>query len=737
MSLIEELRRRNVLRVAAAYAVVSWILIEAGSVLMPTFGLPPWLFKIYVLVVIAGFLVAVVFAWIFEVTPEGVKREKDIKFAAAEARESGRKLDFCIIALLVVALGISITFNVTGVRDRDIEPSIAVLPFDSRSTDPENALFADGVHDDLLTRLANVEVLKVISRTSVLDYRDTKKNLRQIAAELGVATVLEGAVQRSGNDVRINVQLIDAKTDEHLWARTYDRELTARNIFSIQSEISEAITIALKAELTPPEKARLATIPTNNSEAYRIYVTGRNNLNERQLETLLSARQQFEDAIALDSNFAAAHAGLADTVQLLYINHKAITWDEARIVAETAVQTALALDNELADAYASLGLLRMEFARHDPHDTAYSESEAALTKAIELNPSHARAYMWLASLRERQGRYDEAIELNKRSLEFDPVGRIPYANLPILYARLGRHDVALKQWLDALRIHPTWPTLYANVSVQLEKMGRLDEAAAWAVKARTLSRDPTTGLNLARIFERLGEHEKARTILDSVPAGHPMYSLVQAFEIMIAAQDYPAALSILDSSYGSLQSAPDFVLETSADIALLADDLDRVLEYCLRQNPALGLDENPNIDDNNVRNAIKLAYVFQRSGDEDRADQLLEAALTFVKRNPRLGITGQGIHDVQILSLQGEPDAAIEALREAVDEGFRGPSPFDSWTLETDPYLESIRGDPAFREIVDSIDADVERMRKRVEDAIASGDWEELLAVAGQTDTAI
>ena len=360
--LIDKLRRRNVLRVAAAYAVSSWILIEAGSVLMPTFGAPDWLFRIYVLVVIGGFLVAVVAAWIFEITPEGIRLEKDLEHVAPAARTSGRKLDFFIIALLVIALGISVTLNVTGLRGHDIEPSIAVLPFDSRSTDPENAIFADGIHDDLLTRLANVEALKVISRTSVMEYRDTTKNLRQIADELGVATVLEGAVQRSGNNVRINVQLIDAATDEHLWARTYDRELTARSVFEIQSEISAAIATALKAALTPREKARLATIPTENTEAYRLYVAGRHNLHERELDTLLAARQQFEAAIALDPKFAPAYAGLADAVQLLYINHSAITWDEASGVAERALQTALELDEELADAHASHGLLKSKLS---------------------------------------------------------------------------------------------------------------------------------------------------------------------------------------------------------------------------------------------------------------------------------------------------------------------------------------------------------------------------------------
>ena len=227
ISLMAELRRRNVLRVAATYAVVAWIIIEAGSVLLPTFGASESAFKIYVVVVAVGFLVALVLAWVYELTPEGVKLEKNVDRSVSVTRKTGRKLDLIFIALLIVALGVSVTLNITGMRDSPEVPvaggdrlSIAVLPFTSRSMDPENQLFADGIHDDLLTRLANIAALKVISRTSMMEYRDTTKNLRQVGQELGVGTVVEGAVQRVGDNVRITAQLIDASTDEHIWAKS-------------------------------------------------------------------------------------------------------------------------------------------------------------------------------------------------------------------------------------------------------------------------------------------------------------------------------------------------------------------------------------------------------------------------------------------------------------------------------------------------------------------------------------
>ncbi|MCP5091453.1 MAG: hypothetical protein GY949_11070, partial [Gammaproteobacteria bacterium] len=366
-SLISELRRRNVLRVAATYAVVAWIIIEAGSVLLPTFGASESTFQTYVVVVVAGFLVSLVLAWIFEVTPEGVKLEKNVDRSESITPRTGRRLDFIFIALLVIALGISVTLNVTGMRDAPVAPpgaidraSIAVLPFTSRSTDPQNRLFADGIHDDLLTRLANVAALKVISRTSVMEYRDTTKNLREIAEELGVGTILEGAVQRVGDSVRINAQLIDASTDEHIWAKSYDRQLSAVNLFAIQSEISEEITWALKATLTDEEQLRLANIPTDNLAAYNLYTQGRDNLYKRRLDTLLEAREQFDAAIALDPGYAEAYTGLADSVLLLLNNHQAISVDEAFDVAKTSLDRALSLNPDLADAHASLGLLKQK-----------------------------------------------------------------------------------------------------------------------------------------------------------------------------------------------------------------------------------------------------------------------------------------------------------------------------------------------------------------------------------------
>ena len=284
MSLFNELKRRNVFKVGVAYAVTAWILLQLVDVVGDILALPEWAPRFILLLLVIGIVPAVIFAWAFELTPEGVKREKDVDRSQSIAPQTGKKLNNAILGLMALAIVYLLfdkfsedgetgskpvsqpsTESAAGVEEKttpaptETEPviskqSIAVLPFDNRSNREEDQFFTDGIHDDLLTTIARIGSMKVISRTSVMEYRGTTKKLPEIAKELGVANILEGGIQRSGNQVRINVQLIDAYTDEHLWAEIFDRELTANNLFAIQSEISKAIAEALHATLSPEEE---------------------------------------------------------------------------------------------------------------------------------------------------------------------------------------------------------------------------------------------------------------------------------------------------------------------------------------------------------------------------------------------------------------------------------------------------------------------------------------------------
>jgi TolB-like protein/Tfp pilus assembly protein PilF len=734
-SLIAELQRRNVLRVAATYAVVAWIIIEAGSVLLPTFGASESAFQTYVVVVVAGFLVSLVLAWVFEVTPEGVKLEKNVDRSESVTPKTGRRLDLVFIGLLVVALGISVTLNVTGMRDAHVAPpaavdrsSIAVLPFTSRSTDPQNQLFADGIHDDLLTRLANISALKVISRTSVMEYRDTTKNLMEIAEELGVGVVLEGAVQRAGDSVRITAQLIDASTDEHIWAKSYDRQFSMVNLFAIQSEISEEIARAMKATLTNEEQLRLTNIPTDSLAAYNLYTQGRANLYIRRLDTLRKAREQFEEAIALDPDYAEAYAGLAESVVLLFNNHQALSVDETFNVAETSLGTALSLNPDLSDAHAVEGLLKLQMWQEIREGPGLEEAAACFISALDLNPNNASAYMWFANVRAAQRRTEEAIDLYHESLRVDPLGKIPYANLPGLYAQRGQNAEALDLYVKAVEIHPEWPTAYQNLALQLNGLGRIDEAIAWGIKGQELSVDPVGDTAMVLAYVEFGDYEKALEVYSGVAPGHPMYEIGLSMDRMLQG-DFTGAVEIIENSIEGIESPRQFKFGLLTAFSTFAGDFDKARHYAELGNPEFAADADPEAHAFNVFGLVGYAFILQQHGENRRADALLESALTVVRTLPRMGLGGQGIRDVQILALQGKTLDALAAFRDAIDEGVRGTVASNGWPLAVDPYLDSLRDQPAFQAMVRELDDAVAQMQERLAKAEQSGNWDELRAL--------
>ena len=729
---VNELKQRNVLRLAAAYALVAWILIEAGSVLLPTFGAPDWLFKAYVVAVIVGFVVALVIAWVFEITPDGIRLEKNVDRAAYHPASS-RRLNIAIIGLLAIALIVSISFNVTEIGQQrqaaspsPDRPSIAVLPFTSRSSDSENQYFTDGIHDDLLTRLSNIESLRVISRTSVLEYRDTTKKLPQIGKELDVATIVEGAVQRSGNQVRITVQLIDAQTDEHIWAHTYDREMTMANVFKIQSEISAQIANSLRAALTPEEQTRLASVPTTSLEAYTLYAAGRNNLTQRRFESLQLARQQFEQAITLDPNFAKAHAGLAQTNLILLSNHQAITPSVAYELAEQSIARALELDSNLGEAYAVLGLLEASRWEHTRLGDGNVRAAGAFRRAIDLSPNLPDAYVWFSSLREWEGDYEEAINLLTQAIRVDPLGRIAYVNLPGLLALQGKNQQAIDLLIKAMEIFPDWPTAYLYMAQHLQRLGRLDESLAWNLKWQSMSSDPIAGASSVSIYQAFGDTNKVRNFVTTLPQDHPLYPIGASY-LQFMDEDYAAALATLESIADKTASGFNFIYPMMVRSAVLLDDYDRAYFLLLEGSPAMAADTVTNVDRFNLDAAILLAYIEQKRNRPALATKLLELALPVTRDLPHVGISGHGIKDVEILALMGRKAAALDALRDAIDAGFVSLQSFDVWGIDGDPLIDSIRGDPRYESMRAELGQKLDHLRRNVEMADATGNWQPLL----------
>src|SRR5881227_3530003 len=389
-----ELKRRNVYKVAVAYIVAGWALSQGIAQVLPVFDVPNWAIRLIVLLIMIGLPVALSLAWAFEITPEGIKRT-----AAADAvgqHSRGHTWIYIVIVAALLLIGLFFLGRYSaGNKESGLPPaaagslpqkSIAVLPFDNLSRDPDNAYFAEGVQDEILTRLAKVAYLKVISRTSTQHFKSAPENLRDIAKQLGVTNILEGSVQKAADQVRVNVQLINAMTDAHVWAETYDRKLT--DIFAVESEIAKAIAETLQAKLTGAEKSSIAKAPTANPEAYELYLKGRFFWNKRTGDDLRKAIEYFDQAIAKDPNYALAYVGLADSYLLLPNYGGAPTADMVP-PARAAVTKALELDDSLAEAYASRGLL-------DTLDLHLHRALDELKRAVELKPNYATAHHWLA-----------------------------------------------------------------------------------------------------------------------------------------------------------------------------------------------------------------------------------------------------------------------------------------------------------------------------------------------------
>jgi len=460
MSLFNELKRRNVFRVGIGYAVAGWVLLQVVDLVLENIAAPDWVMKVFMLAVALGFPVAVIIAWAFEMTPEGIKRESEVDRSQSVTQSTGRKLDRIIIGFLtlaVVFLAINPFERINGPdspaavpaqivsepaspEPAQREKSVAVLPFAFRSTNEEDAFFAEGMHDDLLTQLAKIGSLKVISRTSVMEYKDTTKKIPQIARELGVATIVEGGVQRSGSRIRFNAQLIDAKTDEHLWAETYNRELTAENLFEIQAEIARAIAQALQATLSPSEEALIDRALTNNLEAWKSYQRAVILRAALRPETIGVGISEVNHALELDPGFAAAWSLKAILLlQQYWFYDTNITTRDA---AWEVIQQGRAIDPKLPE---------LDIAEGYYYYWGFRDYEKALPfmeRAAEALPNSSRAHLAKAYVLRRMGNWEGTLAALKRGSELDPRVGINHTNIAETLNKLHHYEEA-KLWMES------------------------------------------------------------------------------------------------------------------------------------------------------------------------------------------------------------------------------------------------------------------------------------------------
>jgi TolB-like protein/Tfp pilus assembly protein PilF len=519
-SFFSELKRRNVYKVAVAYAVVGWLVVQVSSTVMPTFHAPEWVVQTLVVIVAIGFPIALVIAWAFEATPEGIKRTEVAD--AMPATAGPEKHTWIYVVLIGAAISAAVFFaarggkrmssseNAPGDNQTASQPakSIAVLPFDNLSEDKANAYFAEGVQDEILTRLAKVADLKVISRTSTQRFKSTPTDLREIAKQLGVMNILEGSVQKANDQVRVNVQLINAMTDAHLWAEIYDRKLT--DIFAVESDIAKTIADTLQAKLTGSEKQMMAAAPTNDTTAYELYHKGRSFWGKRTGDNIPKAISFYEQAIARDPNYALAYAGLSSAYILspFYADADRL---EMSAKAKQAALKALRLDPNLAEAHAALGKV-LFFGEIDLAGAAREYK-----RAIELKPNDADAHHWFSNdVLAALGRFDEAIAEGKRSVELDPLSVVINADLGETFYYAKRYDESVAQLRKTLEIDPTSFYTHYNLGIALQAKGDLPGAIAEYEKAKQLGDNTTVSTFYAAAKAQAGDKDAARRTLSEL-----------------------------------------------------------------------------------------------------------------------------------------------------------------------------------------------------------------------------
>jgi TolB-like protein/Flp pilus assembly protein TadD len=440
----EEVKRRKVYRVAAAYAVVAGGAIQLASAVFPAWELPSWALRLVIILLLIGFPISLIMAWALEVTPEGIRATPEAPAAPRRRRN--------IVALVAIGIIVSSAagfFLLPRASARKIDKSIAVLPFENLSDDKENAYFADGIQDDILTNLSKIGDLKVISRTSVMSFRGNTRNVREIGKELGVSAILEGSVRRDGKRVRVNVQLINATNDEHLWANNYDRDVT--DVFAIQTDLAQKIANELRAKLSPTEKALISAKPTENGEAYLLAMQGQELFYrpDKFRETTLKAEQVLEEATKLDPKFAAAFAGLGMVENWIY--HGFEPTPARRDKAKAAIDTAIRLNPDLPEAHLSLGFFYYYCDRDDGH---YERALDEFAIAQRGFPNSSEVYLAIGAIERRQGKWAQSTEHMEKAGALDPKNAWVWQNLALNYQAVRNYEAAEKTFDRALEMAP-------------------------------------------------------------------------------------------------------------------------------------------------------------------------------------------------------------------------------------------------------------------------------------------
>jgi TolB-like protein len=492
MSLFEELKRRNVFRVSIGYIITAWLLLQVVDLVLENVNAPDWVMQVFMLALAIGFPLAVFFAWAFEMTPDGVKRESEVDRAASVTPQTGRKLDRSIIIVLVIALawfawdkfsnpapGIVPEPIVTDVTQPQkvatqetsstvsSEKSVAVLPFVNMSDDQQNEYFSDGISEELLNVLVRVKGLRVPSRTSSFSFKGSTLKLAEIGQELQVDHILEGSVRKSGDRIRVTAQLVEVNTDTHLWSETYTRELN--DIFAVQDEIAQAIVSALKVTLTVNDQTSIQSRPTTNVDAYNKYLLGRHLWNKRSSESILASTEPLSEAVAMDPGFGQAWAALADAYVLIP-EYAVGAQDEFIPLAHAAIDKALAINPDSAGALTTSAYIKFMY------DYDREGAHADFKKAIEIDPNYATAHQWYGELLAAEGQLGAALDELRLARRADPLAAIMPQDMGWFLLYSDRKEEAFKYYYEALELAPQLQGTIRHLMILNIMLGRFDQA---------------------------------------------------------------------------------------------------------------------------------------------------------------------------------------------------------------------------------------------------------------------
>jgi TolB-like protein/Flp pilus assembly protein TadD len=671
-----ELKRRNVYKVAVAYAVAAWLLIQVATQVFPFFELPNWAVQMVVLVTVIGFPIAVVCSWAFEVTSEGIKLESDIDRRVT--RKTGRKLTALIIAVAALAAGVTafrFLHSERGNTERqpslaaEIESkSIAVLPFENLSEEKANAYFAEGIQDEILTRLSKIADLKVISRTSTQRYKSTPENLPEIARQLGVAHILEGSVQKQGDAVHVTVQLIKAATDSHVWADSFDRKLT--DIFSVESDIASAIADQLQVHLTGREKQVIAAKPTDNPEAYDAYLRGLAYTLRTQNTpaNYIGAQKYFREAVRLDPKFALAWALLSYVDARGYHTTNLPPTVALRNEAREAAETALGLDPNLGEAWVGKGYY------YYGCEVDFETAVRCYDQARKFLPNSSRIPQSLAFIARDQGDWERSESYFNEAERLDPRNANLLTRHAQFYIAMRRFPEALRKLDQILEIVPNDIDALVEKAAIAQAEGDLPRAATLLAQVQPAAGDPTAWETLAY-----------QAILERRPA-----EIISRLKELLAKPD--PDLGYLN---GELRFWLGWAQEVAGDHAAAQETWREArgdLEASLKEQP-----ENWSLLND-------LALIATGLGDKAAAFTLVERAIALHPIEKDAANSPQSIDILARIAAQlGEPDRAIDALQKILsipcNGGLATGMPLTPALLRLDPMFDPLRGDLRFQKL--------------------------------------